>query len=314
MASYKNEYANKFIEMMNTTIKQWQEYEKTLYENTLEPICKADSMLNDLTTGGKDGFPHRLWLVWVYGLGERQGLSIDELEKLWQNEKAPYAYSIKGNKLPVEKGKTFEETVAQQIIDNKILKKLASVLPDKLAYIANENKREDFIVNDSFSIDIKYSDLKTDERFKNIIKPWGSDFYTSTNKIQEGIIRSMYKEGATQGQFLPKATGRTKYHGILKYDKKTGIFSEVTQEDYNENNFGPIPSLRKNVLYIYNDDGYWASYCLQKVTDWAANNIEKLGFTNNTRDKNYKSYSANEFWNFDSTDWIKRQTLYGKTE
>ena len=123
----------------------------------------------------------------------------------------------------------------------------------------------------------------------------------------------MYREGASQGQFAPKATGRTKHFGILKYDKKTG-YEEVSQDDYDKDNLGPIPSLRKNILYIYNDNGYWASYCLQKVTDWAAQNIETLCFTDYTRDEKYKQYAPNDFWGFSNTDWKERQTWYGSTK
>ena len=312
MGNYKNKYAVKFEGIMNKTIEKWKKYESTLYDNTLVPICQNDPLLKGLIVNGKDDFPHRLWLVWVYSLDKNPDMSIDDLEKAWQNEKTPYVYTIDGEELPVVKGKMFEKIAAKRVGDSKVLGKLASALAGHLQHVGNENKREDFLVDDTFSIDIKYSGLKTDERFKTMIKPWGNDYYTATNKIQEGIIRSMYREGASQGQFEPKATGRTRHFGILKYDKKTG-YDEVTQDDYNDHDLGPIPSLRKNILYIYNDDGYWASYCLKKVSDWAAQHIEDLGFTDWTREETYKSYAPNEFWGFSDKDWTERKTWYGST-
>ena len=307
--NYKNKYAQKFYDIMEPTVKKWKGYESHFYDKILTPICVNDPLLRGLLSKGKEGFPHNLWLVWVYSWEWPFDMTIEELEQAWQSQH--YVFTIAGNSHPVVKGKSFENTLAQRVVQDTLLQRLAAALPGKLAHVGNANKREDFVLTDEYSIDIKYSGLQNDDRFKNIIKPWGNDSYSATNKIQEGILRSMYKEGASQGLFLPKATGRTVHHGIFKYNAKTG-FDDVKQDDYTEYGFGPIPSLRKNILYLYNDDGYWASHCLMKVITWAANHLEELGFTDYTRDKNYTSYSPEVFWGFSSDNWAARQTWYGK--
>lgn len=307
--SYKNKYAQKFYNIMQPTITTWEGYENDFYNNILSPICIHDPLLKGLLSKGKDGFPHNLWLVWVYSWEWPFDMSLEELDKAWAD--SHYIFTIEGNDYSVVKGKRFEETLAERAAQDTLLKKLAEVLPGKLAHVGSKNKREDFVLSDKYSIDIKYSGVQNDDRFKNIIKPWGNDFYYATNKIQEGILRSMYKEGAQQGLFLPKATGQDVHHGILKYNSKTG-FSEVTEQDYTKAGFGTPPSLRKNILYLYNDNGYWASYCLKKVISWAANHLEELGFTDYTRDVNYTSYDPYVFWGFSKDNWAARQTWYGK--
>ena len=308
--AYNNKYAAKFKKIMESTIRQWQKYEEGFYRTTIEPQCIKDPLLKDMVSGGKEQFPHNLWLVWVYGWQFGIDLTVKELEEIWQANPG-FTYTISGGHFSVEKGKKFEDILASRVQSDEILKRLSQILPQQLKHVGSQNKREDFLLTDEFSLDIKYSDISDDRRFKNIIKPFNADMYSATNKIQENILRSMYKEGASQGQFLPKATGRTQHKGIFKYDAKTG-YEEITQKDYDQYGFGPIPSLRKNIIYLYNDDGYWASICLEKVTNWAADHLEELGFTDYSRDPNYKSYTAYEFWGFSESDWKKRQSWYGK--
>lgn len=307
--AYNNKYAAKFKKIMEPTIKQWQKYEESFYKTNIEPECIKDPMLKDLVSAGKEQFPHRLWLVWIYGWEFPFDMTISELEDIWQS--THFTFTIPGKGYSVEKGKQFENILAQRVESDEVLKKLSKILPEQLKHVGSANQREDFLLTDTFSLDVKYSDISDDRRFKNIIKPFNADMYSATNKIQESILRSMYKEGASEGQFAPKATGRTQHKGIFKYDKKTG-YQDVTQEDYDQYGFGPIPSLRKNIIYLYNDDGYWASFCLEKVTNWAADHLEELGFTDYSRDPNYKSYTAYEFWGFGESDWKKRQAWYGK--
>lgn len=309
--TYNNKAANNFKKIMGNTIKQWQKYEESFYNTNIVPECIKDPMLKDLVSAGKGQFPHRLWLVWIYGWEFPFDMTISELEDMWQS--THFTFTIPGKGYSVEKGKQFENILAQRVESDEVLKKLSKILSGQLKHVGSANQREDFLLTDTFSLDVKYSDILDDRKFKNIIKPFGEDMYSFTVKIQEGIMRSMYKVGASEGQFLPKAMGRTKHKGILKYDKKAG-YQEVTQEDYDQYGLGPIPSLRKNIIYLYNDDGYWASVCLEKVTDWAADHLEELGFTDYSRDPNYKSYSAYEFWGFGGDDWKRRQTWYGKSQ
>lgn len=306
--NYNNKYATKFYNNMKSIIEKWEGYENSFYDNTIIPICNADPLLQHYLARGKDQFPHNLWLIWIYGPIDSNIQSLDELEQLYQ--KTQYKFTISDSRSAVQKGKDFEDVMAQRATSYYIMQKFAEALPGKLQHVGQINKREDFILTDEFSLDIKYSGLETDDRFKNIIKPWGNNWYSATLRIQEGILRSLYREGAQEGEWRPTATGQTKHHGI--YDIKNN-FEEVTQNMYDDHHFGPIPSLRKNIIYLYNDDGYWASTCLQKVTEWAANRIEETGFTDWTGSPNYKSWDPYQFWKFTQKDWATRQTWYGKT-
>lgn len=305
--NYNNKYATKFLNNMKPIIERWQGYEKDFYNNTIVPICNRDPLLQHYLARGQDVFPHNLWLIWIYGpYSEIQ--SLEELEALYQQNQ--YRFIVSNSMSDTEKGKTFEDYMAERATSTYIMDRFAQALPGKLQHVGQKNKREDFVLTDDFSIDIKYSGLTNDTRFKDIIKPWGNSWYSATVRIQEGIIRSLYREGARQGEWRPTATGQSVHHGI--YDLRNN-FAEVTQEMYDKYNFGPIPSLRKNIIYLYNDDGYWASTCLQKVVDWAANRIEEIKFTDYTRDVNYKSWDPYLFWKFTKQEWATRQTWYGKT-
>ena len=248
--SYNNKYATKFDNIMSKTIQQWDKYETNFYNNTIVPICKADPLLQGLLLKGKANFPHNLWLVWVYQYVYPDLPTIEALDAVWQID--DYVFTVEGNTHPVVKGKRFEDLLAKRAETNDILQHLAQALPGKLQHAGKANKREDFLLTDEFSIDIKYSGIQNDDRFKNIIKPWGQNFYTATNKIQEGILRSMYREGDSQGLFRPNAESQNKNYGILKYNATTG-FSEVGLDDYIQANIDTkyFPSTRKNILYLY---------------------------------------------------------------
>ena len=308
-----SEATKKFTRDMARIINTWKGYEADFYNNTIIPICMQDYFLAYYLQHGKDKFPHNLWLIWVYGpwLNNRV-ITLDNLEQIARNPQ--YQLTFSQGKDPVKIGKEFENQLADKVLNTNVMQRLAKLLPGSLQHVGAANKREDFVLTEEYSLDVKYSGLSDDSRFKNIIKPWGSNMYTAVNKIEEGILRSMYKEGAQQGRYLPKATGQTVHHGILKYDKKTGLWSEATQKDYDDANFGPIPSLRKNILYLFNDDGYWASYCLERVVVWGMKQLENLGFTENTKAKDYQSYTAEAFWGFSKTEWRQRQLWYGTTK
>lgn len=70
----------------------------------------------------------------------------------------------------MSKGKKFEDFLANSLARD-FMKKVAQVFPQKLKHVGQVNKREDFLISDLYSIDAKYSDLNTVERFNNIIKP-----------------------------------------------------------------------------------------------------------------------------------------------
>lgn len=302
-----NKYVSKFGKDMEKHINEWKSREKEFYNTMVVPGFSIDPFLKPFM-GTLETFPHNLYLLWVWGPHSKlktQDITLDKLEALYQHGKI----TLRGTMSPVEKGKKFEDALADSL-SRDFMEKLAKVFPEKLKHVGQDNKREDFLISEEYSIDAKYSDLETTEKFKNIIKPWGNDMYSAINKIEGGILRSMYKEGANQGQFRPTAQGQTRYRGILKYDKKNG-WEEVTQADYDKYDFGPLPSLRKNIIYLYNDDGYWASYCLKQVVEWAKNHMKELGFTDNTRSYDYKSYNPYEFWGFGQTEWKNRQLWYG---
>lgn len=307
--AYRNGTVNKFNQRMDKIIKTWEGYEEDFYRNIVVPGFLKDPFLVPFI-GTKSTFPHNLFLLWVRG--PQSGLTINEItfEKLEKLSKLGKLTLNNSNLTSVEKGKKFEDALATSL-SKDFMRKVANAFPEKLSHVGSQNKREDFLISELYSIDAKYSDNGEIDRFRNMIKPWGSNLYSSIMKIEEGILRSMYREGSSQGQFRPTATGQTTNRGILKYNADR--WEEVTQEDYDKYNFGKIPSLRKNIMYIFNDDGYWASYCLRQVVNWASQHLEDLGFTEYTKDPNYKSYDANEFWGFSNKDWEKRQVWYGSS-
>lgn len=308
--SSNNKYAEKFRQDMNKIVQTWREYESDFYNNMVIPGFSKDPFLEPFM-GTQETFPHNLYLLWVWGPYSQlktSDITLDKLEALHRGGRI----ILPGTLSSVEKGKRFEDALAASL-SKDFMNKVAQAFPEKLKHVGQSNKREDFLISDLYSIDAKYSDLGTTEKFKNIVKPWGNDYYSAINRIEAGIYRSMYKEGASQGQFRPLASGQTRHHGILKYDKKGG-WSEVTQSDYDEAGFGNLPSLRKNILYIFNDNGYWATHCLKEVINWAAQHLEDLGFTDYTKDANYKSYDPHEFWGFSQTEWKNRQLWYGSTK
>lgn len=306
---------NKFQNDMKNIIATWKGYETSFYTKNILPIGQTDIFLSRLLDGGQPRFPHNLYVMWTSGSGAditgfangvNRSYTITELERWMQKHGDKYICYLRNdnNMEAIKKGDALELKMADLATKGKAMNKLAEALSGSLKYVGPEHKREDFVLTEEFSLDIKYSGLKGDDRFNNIIKDFGASQIGSIQALELNILRSLYTEGASEGLFNPKATGQTKHLGILKRDKKTGQFQEITQEDYikayeetGRKEFKkPIPSLRKEIIYLFDNDGYWASVCLETITSWASKRLRELSFTENTRSENYRSVAQEDFW------------------
>ena len=303
MVKTTTDYIALFEADMERIIKTWQQYENDFY-NALRRSNQDDNFYSPLFASGKTGFPKMLYNEWV--------LNNPQVDF----QKANLKQIIYNGKLKIDNmqaGENFEEFLARMAVahedsNGQWKKALADAFPQVLEHTGHLHMREDFRMTDEFTVDAKYSTLSGEARFKDIIKPWGSSTIRSIIDIEESILNSLYSQGASHHRWLPQNTG-VRNVGIYDYEGKDGdrIWKEVTDTMYKElakiRNIN-IPSHRKILIYMFDDNGYWTSECLQEVTKWAKKRLEVLGFLNAK-----KSYTQEEFWDF--KDWKNRQIFYG---
>ena len=330
--SLSNKYITKFRNDMKTVIHQWDSWEKSYYTEEIIPACDADPVIGKfLSPGGKIMFPTNVYSVWTQH-GKIDGgniLTYDDLITAYENE---HLYTVKIGNTVLEKGQTWEWTFQNALLKsqqtNGILERLKQVFSKKLQWVGPEFKREDFLMSKDYSIDVKYSNLEDYNRFRNIIKPFNAQEITSTTEIIDGILRSVYKEGAKHGNFRPSTEITSGNYGMYLLPTGKHDFQEVTKDIYNgvDKKGNPLPSaghalpsLRKNLIFLFNDGGYWASEMLQKITTWAAARLAHYpnwGGTGQEFDntKGAQSVDPYQFWKFTKNTWTTRQTWYARTK
>lgn len=304
MIKTTEDYIELFKADMNGIITTWKQYENDFY-NTLRRSNQDDDFYSPLFAGGKDSFPKLLYNEWVLN-NPQVDFQKANLDKI-----------IRNGKLTIDNmqaGENFENFLARMAVSEKDnsgnwKKALANAFPQVLEHTGHLHMREDFRMTDIFTIDAKYSTLSSDDRFKNIIKPWGSPIIRSIIDIEESILNSLYSQGASHHRWLPQNTG-VKNVGIYDYEGKDGerVWKEISDTMYRDlakkRNIN-IPSHRKILIYMFNDNGYWTSECLEEITNWAEKRLKQLKFLNAK-----KSYTQKEFWDF--KDWHNREIFYGK--
>ena len=325
MSWNNNKYIVKFRDDMKQIVKQWEDWETSYYYDKIQPACDLDPVIGKfLLPGGKIMFPTNVYSVWTHNKAIDGGniITYDDLITAYEKK---HLYTISINKMsPLQKGQKFEDALGNALKNKQIdtiLPKLQAIFDEGLLWVGKNHKREDFLMSEDYSIDIKYSDLKDYDRFRNIIKPYKGQIITCTTDIIDGILRSLYREGGSNGNLRPSTGYGKGHHGLYKLPSaKYKTFQELTQSDYDKyaDTWGyedTLPSLRKNLIFLFNDGGYWASEMLQKITVWAAArlaNYPSWGGTGKQFDNTKGAQSINpyKFWRFSESDWISRFNWY----
>ena len=305
MAQTSAELANQFRQDMSYVIGFWRKIENDFFQDLMS-ITASDSpediqLKQHFRSLGKQAFPHELYNMWKhtsYLGGEyseswttddivdqvRSGGAIINDKKISFNEKNKT--KIKTN-LSMSKGEAFEEFGIVLLQNSDLINRIRSALCLSFQPTGAARHREDIELTEEYTLDFKYSEQSGVERFKNIIKLHGSKTYASIFDIENSIIDSLYTWGASNG-YATNSTGATTNTGIYerpKIGRKDRGFQEK-EEFRGKKDLHGLSFTRKILMYAFVEDWYWASDCLEKVVDWAANRLMEVKWQNlNTRKK-----------------------------
>ncbi len=300
-------YANLFKKNMDTVIKFWEQEQHRFFDNlkNVGPSNEITSRLvNRIVELGYDKFPHNFYLLWFNKYKDGQFTLLSE-EDILKEVNSILSNNHTGHFTQMDYGDAFE-ILGKQLLEHKdtYIQEVANELGLSLEYTGDKHGREDFSLNKEFSLDFKFTlkDLADDSRFKNIIKTKGASRITDIHGIEDSIVRSLYKYGYNDAMYRG-GSGATQHKGIyflpnMENEKNLQPFKEIdpTETQLGKKQWANAFN-KKELIFIYPEDGYWASYCIKEVVNWAAGRIIELGFK--TRDiGGQSSITANEFWKF----------------
>lgn len=271
-----SELSKQFIEDMEIIINLFKKDETSFFNTSVKPKLKATATIN------QSNFPHYIYTS-IYKEGNKT-LSSFDIEEMINDRLKTDSLTLeekeKGITLSMKKGQHFEDISSELMNNSRLIQNMKDKLFLSFEDIKGKHKREDVKFNELYSFDFKYSGYSSeDEKFKGIIKGSTANHYNSINDIERNIIASLYSGGAgTWEDFIFKPS-----KGILQ-----------------ENN-----SPRKNIMFIFKEDGYWTSYCLDVLTKWAAKRIIE------TEWKNSDLRNKENWQSFESSDGLNTHTYNG---
>ena len=323
--------AELFTKDMANAIKVWEAAERQLYQDVLSKMIQPmrnkrgsedtiliDSAMNFLLKGGQPSFPsnlHRLWVTMdhdqMYFNPKIYGHEPDTLVELTQQatEFRGYYPSSGMRKFNMENGLSFEEIMVNFYrADHHLIRDICNIIFPSLEVTYHKHLREDIALTRQYTLDFKFSDKildQTGEKFKSIVKQWGSGEYRSIVDIEDSIMRSLYTFGAREG----RDKGGKKDYGMWRSDANPGqgrTFTELYQAPEYRGKRKTISGktvlpTRKILIFMFPEDGYWASFCLREITKWAAERIKKIEFINQPLDldsglSSMDSVTYEQFW------------------
>ena len=277
MSKSKLSTAEQFKLDMSGVVEAWEKDQDEFYNEIVanirsNPVMNSESAYGRFANGlNYENLPHRVYYYIFRILNKSKGTvhatSTDDIYKLL----APYSSSMK-------KGEKFEEWVIEQLgIDGNLLSLIAEKLGLTLIPTGSKHEREDFELTKKYTLDAKYSETRDPTniaRYRNIVKEFGYNLYTAIHQIEDNIIRSLYSGGAGAGA-IHGAQGKAHalYTLTNNANKTKKIFKELPTTTNKSGH-------RKILIYLYPEDGYWASVCLQHVIDWAAKRLDDTKWKN----------------------------------
>lgn len=297
--------AKEFEKDMKNVITFWKSEETKFYNNTKQTFLNLKSgdylvhmMAKQLFDWGQAYFPLQLHHFWV-ALG-KGFVNIDDssyahysgsdfVQLVQQNLANRNIVLTDSNArfYNMTSGHTFEEIMIELYkADNSVIKQICELLFGSVDFTGHKKLREDAALTKEYTLDFKYSTKVTEiagKKFKSLVKEYGSEEYKSIVDIEDSIIRSLYTFGASEG----RDEGGPGNYGIWKSseDPINGRqFEELKGKKYrgSKKYIGnqAVPSGRKTLIFMFPENGYWASYCLEEITKWASNRIVEMEFIN----------------------------------
>jgi hypothetical protein len=325
MAKTSKELSDQFRKEMRIFIDFWKEEENKLYTNstTLTGNQQDDELRKIFIKEGQAQFPQTLFRAWMRikrGEGTKEeALTLQAISKYVETEGAQIQKDT-GQSISISKGVAWEKLGATLLNrDDALIQKVANALQLTLEHTGTKNYREDMSLTEDYTLDFKWSDKTGDERFLNIVKTHGAESYTSITEIENNIMASMYTFGASNGiaRYNPNLTNT----GLFKRPKTAdGLKGFEEEEQYRGGrDLDNLSHARKILIFFFKEGGYWASYCLEKVVDWAANRLIEMEYKNLVRSKGEKFQEKEPgkhikaFWGWEenSLDYLKTQPIYG---
>lgn len=315
---YKSVYqysAKKFEKDMENVITVWKEAEDDLYSQ-IRAIMKARTLsgagsestllitplINYLCQGGQPQFPtnfHKLWVTMDHDAlfldTDSYAYKPDELVEMTELAVQADGISPYGPRrvYNMATGRKFEEIMINFYKwDHNLIQEICKLIFPDMKVTAQKNLREDIALTADYTMDFKFSSKINDiagSKLKSIVKDWGSGEYNNIVDIEDSIIRSLYTFGSSEGRDKGGEDG----YGMWKSEPNGDqgrTFTELTyttgyRDKNRTNNFKtidgePVLPTRKILLFLFPEDGYWASYCLREITKWASRRIVEMEFIN----------------------------------
>ena len=268
----KSPVSAQFKKDMELIIAKWEKEQHDFYESMEEDIKNASLSETNSRVAGilsrvtYDNFPK--FIRWGVFTNENATTTIPSDFLVSRVQQNGGTYSDKG---------TYFEKITDSYLKKSVLQKLGKVIELSLKHTGDSHLREDFELKDSFTFDAKFTENKNVNdigRYRNIVKEWGGSLYAAIHQIEDNIVRSLYSEGALVGDIHAKQN-KDKAIYSLERDKKTRELIDFVEHDN---------KARKILIYLYPENGYWASECLRHVTNWAFKRLEDTAWQNiNTR-------------------------------
>lgn len=278
---------------MQDAVRQWKEEELALYNTFPYEIWIEDSW--NFYKPALEEFPDFIWELWFAPLDKQTGKFFTHGRVNKEAIKEAFIDLLYGVDSSADKGLIFEEKGRD--IRNDVGSLIRDIgrqwlgSEDAFAHTGPKMYREDFEITKRYTIDFKYSEIKGESKYRDIIKTAGKSSYKNINDLREGIMRSLYSVGKNygEGQLFKFDEGSFK-----ELKKPTFITNTSTwKEHYSQD----IPDPRRKILiYLFQDGGSWASKCLEYTIDWAVKELESGRFDKILQTKGY--VPAKEFWRF----------------
>ena len=270
--------ASQFRLDMEGVVSFWEKEQHKLYEQVVQSLREHDftnpqsikaMFKHNLTY---DNLPTRIYQYAFRSFNEDKSFNFTSVEELY---KFLSQYSS-----AVEKGQKYEDWLSDMLSqDSNFLNIVKDVIGFSFTHTGGLHKREDFELTKEFTLDVKYSDTQDPTnkgRYRNIVKEFGGNLYMALHQIEDNIIRSLYSGGASSGA-IHTAQGKSKGLYSFKTVKGRKQFEETATTTNTS-------SHRKILIYMYPENAYWASVCLEHLIDWAAKRLEDTNWVNaNTR-------------------------------
>lgn len=304
--------AQEFEKDMENVIKVWKAAENDLYSQIrnimtsittpksgqgTESVMLITPLVSFLCKGGQSEFPtnfHKLWISIdhdpLFLDPDVYSYTPDELVDMTDYAVQADGISPYGPKRTynLATGHRFEDIMINFYKeDHKLIQEICKLIFPDMKITAKKNLREDIALTADYTMDFKFSSKiydSTGQKLKSIVKDWGSGEYNNIVDIEDSIIRSLYTFGSSEG----RDKGGVDDYGIWKSEPNGDqgrTFTELTYSKGYRGSFKtiggePVLPTRKILLFLFPEDGYWASYCLKEITRWASKRIVEMEFIN----------------------------------